>query len=87
MRSLSDWRRRAGLSTSTMTPWCWCTPVPLRSPKQIEGFFAGLELIDPGVVSVSQWRSEATPFQAAGQGRFVLRRGPQAMTRRQPIAR
>jgi hypothetical protein len=34
----------------------------LRTPKQIEGFFAGLELIDPGVVSASQWRSAATPF-------------------------
>jgi O-methyltransferase involved in polyketide biosynthesis len=37
-------------------------PYRLRTPKQIEGFFAGLELIDPGVVSVSQWRSEAAPF-------------------------
>ena len=36
-------------------------PYHLRTPGQIEGFFAGLELIDPGVVSVSQWRSEATP--------------------------
>jgi O-methyltransferase involved in polyketide biosynthesis len=31
----------------------------LRAPQQIEGFFAGLELIEPGVVSVSQWRSAA----------------------------
>jgi S-adenosyl methyltransferase len=36
-------------------------PYHLRSPEQIEGFFAGLELIDPGVVSVSQWRAQATP--------------------------
>jgi O-methyltransferase involved in polyketide biosynthesis len=36
-------------------------PYHLRTPEQIEGFFAGLELIDPGVVSVSQWRTEATP--------------------------
>jgi O-methyltransferase involved in polyketide biosynthesis len=36
-------------------------PYHLRSPGQIEGFFAGLELIDPGVVSASQWRSLATP--------------------------
>jgi O-methyltransferase involved in polyketide biosynthesis len=34
----------------------------LRTPAQIEGFFADLELIDPGVVPVSQWRPEATPF-------------------------
>jgi O-methyltransferase involved in polyketide biosynthesis len=37
-------------------------PYHLRTPEQIEGFFAGLELIDPGVVSVSQWRPEATAF-------------------------
>ncbi len=37
-------------------------PYHLRTPEQIEGFFAGLELIDPGVVSVSQWRAESTPF-------------------------
>ena len=36
-------------------------PYHLRTPRQIEDFFAGLELIDPGVVSVSQWRPDATP--------------------------
>jgi O-methyltransferase involved in polyketide biosynthesis len=36
-------------------------PYHLRTPGQIEAFFAGLELVDPGVVSVSQWRAEATP--------------------------
>jgi O-methyltransferase involved in polyketide biosynthesis len=34
-------------------------PYHLRTPQQIEGFFAGLELIDPGVVPVSEWRPEA----------------------------
>jgi hypothetical protein len=28
----------------------------LRTPQRIEGFFDGLELVDPGVVSVSRWR-------------------------------
>jgi O-methyltransferase involved in polyketide biosynthesis len=37
-------------------------PYHLRTPAQIEGFFAGLELVGPGVISVSQWRPEATPF-------------------------
>jgi S-adenosyl methyltransferase len=32
----------------------------LRSPGQIEGFFHGLELVPPGVVSSSQWRAEAS---------------------------
>jgi hypothetical protein len=35
-------------------------PYHLRTPARIEGFFTGLELIDPGVVSVSQWRAEVT---------------------------
>ncbi|GIF25625.1 O-methyltransferase involved in polyketide biosynthesis [Actinoplanes tereljensis] len=30
----------------------------LRSPERIAKLFAGLELIDPGVVSVTQWRPE-----------------------------
>ena len=30
----------------------------MRSPKEIEGFFDGLELVDPGVVPVVSWRPE-----------------------------
>ena len=31
----------------------------LRSPEQVQGFFDGLELLPPGVVSCSRWRPEA----------------------------
>ncbi|HZD67930.1 MAG TPA: SAM-dependent methyltransferase [Actinomycetes bacterium] len=31
----------------------------LRTPQRIKGFFDGLELVDPGVVSVSRWRPDA----------------------------
>ena len=34
-------------------------PYTPRSPQQIEGFFEGLELLEPGVVSVSLWRAES----------------------------
>jgi hypothetical protein len=34
----------------------------VRSPEQIAGFFAGLELVEPGVVSLARWRPPATPF-------------------------
>ena len=37
-------------------------PYVLRSPEQIAGFFTGLELLEPGVVPVSRWRPEPTPF-------------------------
>jgi S-adenosyl methyltransferase len=36
------------------------SPIPyhLRSPEQITGFFEGLELAEPGVVSCSRWRPD-----------------------------
>jgi hypothetical protein len=33
-------------------------PLLFRSREEIEGFFAGFELIDPGLVYVSQWRPD-----------------------------
>ncbi len=33
-------------------------PYHLRTPERIKGYFAGLELVDPGIVSTSQWRAE-----------------------------
>ncbi|WP_419993290.1 SAM-dependent methyltransferase [Streptomyces boninensis] len=35
-------------------------PYYVRSPEQIAGFHEGLELVDPGVVMVTEWRPEAT---------------------------
>jgi S-adenosyl methyltransferase len=35
----------------------------LRSPERIAGFFEGLELVEPGVVSVTRWRPEPTPAE------------------------
>ena len=35
------------------------TPLLFRSPAEIGRFFDGLEILDPGVVSVSRWRPEA----------------------------
>jgi O-methyltransferase involved in polyketide biosynthesis len=37
-------------------------PYVARTPGQIAGFFTGLELLEPGVVSTSRWRWEETPF-------------------------
>jgi O-methyltransferase involved in polyketide biosynthesis len=33
-------------------------PYRLRSPRQIAGFFEGLELVEPGVVSCTRWRPD-----------------------------
>jgi O-methyltransferase involved in polyketide biosynthesis len=51
-----------------------CTPMCSRSPETIERFFAGLELLEPGVVTCSRWRPDAgedtTPvIDYAGVGR------------------
>jgi hypothetical protein len=35
-------------------------PYRLRSPEQIAEFFAGLELVEPGVVSLPRWRPDPT---------------------------
>ena len=45
--------------------WNQFAPAPytLRTPEQIAAFFAGLELIEPGIVSCPEWRPEG---QAAG---------------------
>jgi O-methyltransferase involved in polyketide biosynthesis len=42
------------------------TPYTLRNPEQIAAFFAGLELIEPGIVSCPEWRPDP---QEAGRGR------------------
>jgi O-methyltransferase involved in polyketide biosynthesis len=39
-------------------------PYHLRSPEQIAGFFDGLELVEPGLVSVPRWRAD--PAEAGG---------------------
>src|SRR5260370_10283870 len=36
------------------------SPYYPRSPEQITRFFDGLELVEPGVVSTSQWRPESS---------------------------
>ncbi|MFC7728025.1 SAM-dependent methyltransferase [Actinomadura keratinilytica] len=38
------------------------TPVVARSAAQLRTFFEDLELLEPGVVSCSRWRPEATPW-------------------------
>jgi len=37
-------------------------PYRVRRPEQIRSFFDGLELVEPGVVPIQQWRPEHTPF-------------------------
>ena len=37
-------------------------PYNVRSPEQIAGFYEGLELVEPGVVAIPQWRPEPSVF-------------------------
>jgi hypothetical protein len=48
-------------------------PYMPRSPEQIDGYFEGLEKVEPGLVPVSQWRPDvagidAAPVEVAGYG-------------------
>jgi hypothetical protein len=36
-------------------------PYRLRTPEQVAPFFDGLDVLEPGIVSVSQWRPEGMP--------------------------
>jgi S-adenosyl methyltransferase len=38
-----------------------------RSPEQITAFFAGLELVEPGVVELSRWRPDAAGIHDIGE--------------------
>ncbi|RLL68982.1 SAM-dependent methyltransferase [Streptomyces sp. Z26] len=38
-------------------------PYTARTPVEIAGYFDGLELLPPGVVSCARWRLEATPLE------------------------
>jgi O-methyltransferase involved in polyketide biosynthesis len=38
------------------------TPIVARSKRELETFFEGLELLEPGVVSCSRWRPEESSF-------------------------
>jgi hypothetical protein len=40
-------------------------PYALRTPEEIAGFFEGLELVEPGVVSVPRWRPDPADGPAA----------------------
>jgi hypothetical protein len=39
-------------------------PYHLRRPEQVARFFDGLQLVEPGVVPIHQWRPDHTPFGA-----------------------
>jgi len=54
----------AGVAAQEQYNRSGAVPYRLRSPAQLTGFFDGLELVKPGVVSVSQWRPD--PADAVG---------------------
>jgi O-methyltransferase involved in polyketide biosynthesis len=39
-------------------------PYQLRSPEEITGFFHGLDLVEPGLVPIQDWRPDPAPFPA-----------------------
>jgi hypothetical protein len=51
-------------------------PYNLRSPEQIAGYFDGLDLVEPGVVSIPRWRPAAGPLPSAMDGYCGVARKP-----------
>jgi hypothetical protein len=51
-------------------------PYNLRSPEEITGYFEGLELVEPGVVSIPHWRPGPGPLPAAMDGYCGVARKP-----------
>ena len=50
--------------------WTATAPAVFRNRDEIEEFFAGLEVVHPGIVEVSAWRANAGPaVSTAGPGR------------------
>ena len=52
---------RAGVEAQEQYNQSGAVPYHPRSPEQIAGFFEGLELLEPGVVSCPRWRPDAQP--------------------------
>jgi hypothetical protein len=49
----------AGVAAQAQYNESGAIPYRLRGPEQIAGFFEGLELVEPGVVSLPRWRPDA----------------------------
>jgi hypothetical protein len=49
---------KAGVEAQQRYNQSGAVPYHLRSPEQIAGFFDGLELVEPGVVSCPRWRPD-----------------------------
>jgi O-methyltransferase involved in polyketide biosynthesis len=61
----ADTRRREAARSVAETYRAAGVPMTLRDTEQIRGFFAGLDLLDPGVVPVQRWRP---PIRTASHG-------------------
>ena len=56
-----------------------------RTPDELARFFDGMDLVEPGVVSITRWRPDDHVFRRARRDRPVRRRRPQAMIRSKPL--
>jgi hypothetical protein len=67
--------RQARVKANEQYEQTGAVPYMSRTAAQVEGYFAGLELVPPGVVPVADWRPDPSPFPApqvdslAGVGR------------------
>ena len=62
----SDDRESGPLTTISDTYGAANAPLITRSHTEVAGFFDGFELVDPGVVFLSQWRPTGEYFAHGG---------------------
>lgn len=63
-------RDQAALGQITDTYEQATAPLVMRTKEEIERFFAGFEIVEPGIVFLSQWRP-ATEYYAGGGTRWA----------------
>jgi S-adenosyl methyltransferase len=51
------------------------TPQTLRTREQVARFFTGLDLVEPGLVQVHQWRPDPDDFARSASSRRTARWG------------
>ncbi|MFI5908569.1 SAM-dependent methyltransferase [Dactylosporangium sp. NPDC051541] len=50
------------------------TPMAIRNPQQIRGYFQGLDILDPGIVTCSRWRPDGNDETPASEYAGVARK-------------
>jgi hypothetical protein len=68
----TDFHTEAAVSQAKAVYARATAPLALRPRAQIEGFFAGFDLVEPGLVQVPLWRPDASPPRPQGSAKIGI---------------